>query len=235
MSSQPVKLILQAGLIGAALLGLSACASTGREPPVAAPVARTETEKWRDQIKVDGRADEIQLAVHATGVSANQDQALSALVSRWLSAQAREIVVSAPIGGGNPSAAGGMAVQVRERLTFYGAPASYVRVVGYDGAGDPAAPLRVGFEVFTAQGPTCGAWENITATRKNEAYGNFGCSMAANLAAQIANPEDLIRPRDSTPIDAGRRDVVLGKYRQGQTTASAKDDQANGAISKAIN
>ena len=232
MSKQPVKLVL---LLGAALIGLSACATTGDETTVAAQAPRTETEKWRDQIKVDGRADEIHLAVHATGVSANQDQALSALVSRWLSAQAREIVVSAPVGGSNPSAAGGMSAQVRERLTFYGAPASHVRVVGYDAAGEFAAPLRVGFEVFTAQGPTCGAWENITATRNNEAYGNFGCSMAANLAAQIANPEDLIRPRDSTPIDAGRRDVVLGKYRAGETTSSAKDDQANGAISKAIN
>ncbi|WP_419254292.1 CpaD family pilus assembly protein [Caulobacter sp. ErkDOM-YI] len=232
MSKQPVKRVL---LLGAALLGLSACAGAGVEPPVSAPASGTETEKWRDQIKVDGRADEIQLAVHATGVSANQDQALSALVGRWLSAQAREIVVSAPIGGGDASAAGGMAAQVRERLMFYGAGPAQVRIVGYDAGGQDVAPMRVGFEIFTAQGPTCGRWENLTATRKNEAYDNFGCSVAANLAAQIANPEDLIRPRDSTPIDAGRRDTVLGKYRKGEVTSSAKDEQATGAVSKAIN
>jgi len=231
MNKPTVKSVL---ILGAALLGLSACASAGVEPPVPAPVSRTDGEKWRDQIKVDGRADEIQLAVHATGVSANQDQALSALVSRWLSAQAREIVVSAPLGGDAP-AAGAMAAQVRERLVFYGAAPAQVRVVGYDAVGLDQAPLRVGFEIFTAEGPTCGRWENLTATRKNEAYDNFGCAMAANLAAQIANPEDLIRPRDSTPIDAGRRDTVVGKYRKGEVTSSAKDDQANGAISKAIN
>ena len=232
MSKHPVKTVL---ILGAALLGLSACASAGVEPPAPAAVSRTDTEKWRDQIKIDGRADEIQLAVHTTGVSANQDQALSALVSRWLSAQAREIVVSAPVGGGDASAAGGMAVQIRERLVFYGAAPARVRVVGYDAVGLDPAPMRVGFEIFTAEGPNCGRWENLTATRKNEAYSNFGCAMAANLAAQVANPEDLIRPRDSTPIDAGRRDAVLGKYRAGEVTSSAKDDQANGAISKAIN
>lgn len=232
MSKQPVKTVL---ILAAALLGLSACASAGVEPPVPAPVSRTDGEKWRDQIKVDGRTDEIQLAVHAAGVSANQDQALSALVSRWLSAQAREIVISAPLGGANAPTAGGMAVQVRERLMFYGAAPAYVRVVGYDATGQDAAPMRVGFEIFTAEGPTCGAWENLTATRKNEAYGNFGCAVAANLAAQIANPEDLIRPRDSTPIDAGRRDTVLGKYRKGQITSSAKDEQATGSVAKAIN
>jgi pilus assembly protein CpaD len=59
--------------------------------------------------------------------------------------------------------------------------------------------------------------------------------MAANLAAQVANPEDLLRPRDSTPDRRGPRDVVLGKYRKGEVTSSAKDDQANGSISKAIN
>ena len=55
------------------------------------------------------------------------------------------------------------------------------------------------------------------------------------MAAQIANPEDLIRPRDSTPADAGRRDTVLGKYRKGDVTASAKDEQATGVVSKAVN
>jgi pilus assembly protein CpaD len=232
MNKPPVKHVL---LLGAALLGLTACASLPEDKPVPAPQARLETETWRDQIKIDGHADEIQLALHASGVSANQDQALRALVSRWLDAQAREIVVSAPLGGEDSASSGRMAAEVRERLVMLGAPAGQVRVVGYDAAGQGAAPLRVGFELFVAEGPKCGAWENLTATRKNEAYGTFGCAMAANLAAQIANPEDLVRPRDSTPVDAGRRDVVLGKYRKGEVTSSAKDDQANGSISKAIN
>jgi pilus assembly protein CpaD len=232
MSKQPVKLVL---LLGAALIGLSACASTGEDKPIPAPKSALEADGWRDKIKVDGHADEIQLALHASGVSANQDQALRALVSRWLDAQAREIVVSAPLGGADPSTSGRMAAEVRERLIMVGAPASQVRVVGYDAAGQEAAPLRVGFEYFVAERLQCGGWENITATRKNEAYENFGCAIAANLAAQVANPEDLIRPRDSSPIDAGRRDTVLGKYRRGEATSSAKDDQAKGTISKAIN
>ena len=58
---------------------------------------------------------------------------------------------------------------------------------------------------------------------------------AANIAAQIANPQDLLRPRDMTPADAQRRATVLGKYRAGEVTSSARDDQAAGAISRAIN
>ncbi len=236
MIRQPVNRILQAALVGAALISLSACATVAEDkaPPEQPP--GLEADKWTNRIKVDGRADEILLAAHASGLSANQDQALRALVGRWLSAEAREIVVSAPVGGGDPAASGRMAVDVRERLVMLGAPGAQVRVIGYDAAGKADAPVRVGFEYFVAEGPKCGQhWENLAATRNNEAYGNYGCAIAANLAAQVANPEDLIRPRDSTPADAARRDTVFGKYRKGEVTSSAKDDQATGAISKAIN
>lgn len=232
MSKPPVKHVL---LLGAVLLGLSACASGAKDDAVAAPRSALETDNWRDKIKVDGHADEILLALHASGLSANQDQALRALVGRWLEAQAREIVVSAPLGGEDPSTSGRMASEVRERLILVGAPAAQVRVVGYDAAGQAAAPLRVSFDHFVAQRLQCGGWENLSATRNNEVHENFGCATAANLAAQVANPEDLLRPRDSAPIDAGRRDTVLGKYRAGAVTSSARDDQAKGTISKAIN
>lgn len=235
MTKHPVTLILKASLVGAALLTLSACA-TGGEPAAPTAISRTDTEQWRDRIKVDGQADEILLATHLSGVSANQDQALRALVDRWLSAEARQITVSAPVGGDDPAAAGRMAGDIRQRLLLLGAPAARVQVVGYDAQGQIGAPVRVSFDYYVAEALKCGqSWENLTATRKNEAYDNFGCAMAANLAAQVANPEDLIRPRNSTPIDAGRRDTVLGKYRKGEITSSARDEQAVGTVSKAIN
>ena len=55
--------------------------------------------------------------------------------------------------------------------------------------------------------------------------------MTANIAAQIANPRDLIAPAVMTPGDNGRRAVVLDKYRKGDITSSAKDDQADGKTS----
>jgi pilus assembly protein CpaD len=218
---------------GLVLALLTACASGAGPETVALP--RTETAQWNDRVHVDAQPDEVQLVLHAEGLSANQNQALDGLLGRWLAAEGREIVVSAPTGGTNGEAAGRMAVAARQRLIAMGAPAAKVRVMGYDAAGAPGAPLKVGFLRYVAQVPQCGGWENITGTRNNTAYENFGCAITANMAAQIANPEDLLSPRPEGPIDSGRRATVLDKYRKGEVTSSAKDDQSNGVVSKAVN
>lgn len=218
---------------GLVLALLSACAS-GAGPETAA-VPRTETAQWADRVHVDAHPDEVLLVLHAEGLSANQNQALDGLLGRWLAAEAREIVVAAPTGATGGEVAGRMAVAARQRLIAMGAPPAKVRVMGYDAAGAPGAPLKVGFLRYVAQVPQCGGWENITGTRNNTAYENFGCAVTANIAAQVANPEDLLSPRPEGPIDSGRRATVLDKYRKGEITSSAKDDQSNGVVSKAVN
>ncbi len=226
--TSPVKTVLKSALLALAVAGLAACAST---PPDQGPskTARTDTEQWMDRIKVSSAPDEIVLAPHATGLSANQGAALEALVSRWLDAEGRELVVT------SPNTAGAMASQIRERLITLGAPAARVRIVGFNPATAEDNTIRVGFLRYAADPIKCGqSWENLTRTAGNKAYDNFGCALAANLAAQVANPEDLIHPRGMDPIDAGRRTTVLDKYRKGEVTSSAKDDQASGTISKAI-
>lgn len=223
---------------GVALTLLSACASSA--PPLEPPSPpRSVTEKWADKVQINARPDEILLAPHAEGLSLAQSQAVDALLTRWLEAEAREIVISAPMnirdgGGQNAAISGRMADAARLRLLAMGAPAAKVRIVGYDAAGAPDAPLKVGFLRYETTVPKCGGWENLTATRNNDAYDNFGCAVTANIATQVANPEDLLRPRDVTPADANRRDNVLGKYRTGQVTSSAKDEQASGTVAKAV-
>ena len=228
-------LVSQAVATGLVLALLTACASGPAPSKSDAVPARTATEQWNERVKVTAQPDEILLAPHAQGLSPAQQQALDALLARWLREEGRELVVNAPIGGPNADAAGRMAFAARLHLVGQGAPPSAVRVVGYDAGGDPAAPLKVGYLRHEASIPRCGQyWENLTATRDNGAYENFGCAVTANMAAQVANPEDLVRPRDSTPVNGQRRDTVLEKYRRGELTASAKDEQATGAVSKAV-
>ncbi|MBC7667387.1 MAG: CpaD family pilus assembly protein [Gemmatimonadaceae bacterium] len=219
---------------GLVLALLSACAAPGDKPDLA-QAPRTDTEQWASRVQVDSRPDEVLLVPHADGLSPNQALAVDGLLARWREAEGREIVVSAPVGGPDSGVAGNMAFAARQRLVAMGAPATAVRIVGYDAGATPGAPLKVGFLRYHASVPQCGGWENITATKDNKPYENFGCAVTANMAAQLANPEDLLRPRDSTPASAQRRDDVFGKYRKGEVTSSAKDDQATGVVSKAVN
>ena len=219
---------------GLVLALLSACAAPSDKPDLAEG-PRTGTEQWTSRVQIDSRPDEVLLVPHAEGLSPNQAQAVDALLARWREAEGREILVSAPVGGPDSGVAGAMAYAARQRLVAMGAPATAVRIVGYDAGPAPGAPLKVGFLRYHASVPQCGGWDNITATKDNKPYENFGCAVTANIAAQVANPEDLLRPRDTTPPSAQRRDTVFDKYRKGENTASAKEDQASGTVSKAVN
>ena len=70
---------------------------------------------------------------------------------------------------------------------------------------------------YIAEGPDVRALADQPRRQKrNLNYANFGCAQQRNLAAQIANPADLIGPRTMTPSDPERRAVVIGRYENGE-------------------
>ena len=83
----------------------------------------------------------------------------------------------------------------------------------------PARPIRLSYLRYVAEAPECGQWPtNLADDQRNLPYPNFGCAQQHNLAAQIANPADLLGPRTMDPADPERRAVVLDKYRRGAST-----------------
>jgi pilus assembly protein CpaD len=213
-----------------ACLTLCACASPNTKN-AAEPVTPTE----HFAIDVAKQPETLRLAVHREGLSANQAQALGVFAQRWVDGGGEEITMQSPEHGANPADAYRTAADARDRLISDGVAPARIQIIGYEADGDAHAPIIVGFQRYVAKGPQCGhAWENLTATGSNSAYGSFGCAVTANIAAQIADPRDLLYPRAIEPSDAARRQTVLDHYRKGETTSSAKDDQANGAVSTAV-
>ncbi|MEP6563987.1 MAG: CpaD family pilus assembly lipoprotein, partial [Mesorhizobium sp.] len=88
-------------------------------------------------------------------------------------------------------------------------------VVSYQaGSSETSAPVRVSYIAVRAQTDKCGRWpDDLTETSENKHYADFGCSYQNNLAAQMANPADLLGPRKSSDIDAENRGAVIDKYR----------------------
>jgi pilus assembly protein CpaD len=195
-----------------------------------APNPVTPTQQYR--VAVKQAPQDIALAVHAQGLSPNQQSALVAFVSGWTDNGGGDLVVKSPINGGDPAQARLTADATMSFLQHLGVPAEHLRLAGYDAQHAPNAPVIASFAKFEAVVGDCGHnWGNLTSTRDNRPQANFGCAEISNLAAMIANPRDLVTPTAVDPADNSRRQVVLGKYRLGSTTSTAQDAQASGKAS----
>jgi pilus assembly protein CpaD len=217
-------------LASLSLLALGACATTNDKKVAADPPPLTPSERYAIQVNPDPM--ELKLGVHDSGLSARQADALRDFVGRWMLTDRAPITIKAPEHGPAQAAVYRTASGARDFLIGQGVDPAQVRIVGYEAANDGAAPVVVGFVRYQAHGPQCGkSWGDLSKDYDNVGYAEFGCSVTANIAAQIAEPADLLHPRDADAPDAQRRQVVLDKYRQGATTSTTKDSQANGAVS----
>jgi pilus assembly protein CpaD len=211
---------------------VAGCASMdGGKDKLAKHQPLTPTEQFA--ITVTSHQDEILLAPHADGLSPHQMAAVADLVSRWRDLGDEAITVQSPSAGGGEIYRATAVVQ--HALVGLGVQPDQINVVGYEAAMRPGAPIVVGFERYEARGPQCGRHsKSFTRTNSNQPTENFGCAVTANAAAMIANPADLVHPRAMDEADAARRETVLSKYRAGEVTSSAKDEQASGAVSKTV-
>lgn len=86
-----------------------------------------------------------------------------------------------------------------------------------------ASPIRLTFASLQAGLPhDCGQWPADTGVSsfkddmRNEPYWNFGCSSQATLAAQVADPIDLVRSRSEGRPDIAKRMGAIAKIRDGK-------------------
>lgn len=137
--------------------------------------------------------------------------------SNYRSSASGIIRIMVPVGSANAGAASVLAGQVADILRQEGIPGDRILSSPYHVySPNDAAPIRIAFMAVTASTGECGRWPEdlLGNTSENKHYANFGCATQNNLAAQIANPGDLIAPRGMTSIDAERRSVVIETYRE---------------------
>lgn len=80
----------------------------------------------------------------------------------------------------------------------------------------PVAPgtVRVVVTRSLASVPSCPDW-STTSDRNYDSrnHSNYGCSTNSNLAAMIADPEDLVRGRENKRLDRNSGKNAVGTYR----------------------
>jgi pilus assembly protein CpaD len=74
--------------------------------------------------------------------------------------------------------------------------------------------VRVIVTRSTASVPSCPDWTSSGDSNFNtNNHSNYGCSINSNLAAMIADPEDLVRGRDNKPLDKNSGKNAVNAYR----------------------
>lgn len=159
---------------------------------------------------------DIPVGVTESGLSRVHRAAVDGFIANYDGSSTPPVTVMVPYGSPNQSAASIVSSEVVARLRKAGVPQSRILHQSYEASayGD-AAPIRlVLVEMRAAVAGKCGRWPaDMLDTADNKHWANFGCSYQNNLAAQIANPADLLGPRKPGPIDTERRGIVLDDYR----------------------
>jgi len=229
MSSNRTRLTTAMLAGGLGLLAASCAMPSMDRKDVAMGV--TPTEQY--PLKTSPQPQGVLLAPRERGLSEAQSAALASIAADWRERGEGVVLIEAPARGGANAAT--TAYAAREALETFGVPRGEIDLIGYEDVAEKA-PIRVSFLALEGHVEDCGkTWGDLSKTKTNQPSKTFGCAVNSNLAAMITDPADINRPRDLGPYDAGRRQVVIDKYRAGEKTSSEVDDTANGTVSRAIN
>jgi pilus assembly protein CpaD len=128
------------------------------------------------------------------------------------------IAVSAPAGINSAA----MTAFFAQRINDMGVPKNRILVASHD-APDNDQRVEINYISYQAHTDKCGDWsEDLAFTADNLTPKNFGCAVQQNIAAQVADPRDLLQPRPSGDASAVRRDTVIGNYEAGKITSAEK-------------
>ncbi|PPQ40339.1 hypothetical protein CH337_21570 [Rhodoblastus acidophilus] len=217
-----VKTALRAAAL-LALAPLAAC-STGADRVVAGSVQNQDYRARHPIELANSRATLDVLPQMRGGALDERSRAQIREFARdYSQAGSGDIAVAVPQGGPGAAQARAAIPGVRKALAAGGAR-GYVAVSSYPIA-DPsvAAPLRLSYATVVARTRTrCGQWPNdlasgsSTETWENKPYWNFGCASQQMLAAQTADPRDLLGPSATNPPDSAMRSRGIVAIRDGK-------------------
>jgi pilus assembly protein CpaD len=162
-----------------------------------------------------------------TGISPADQARFDSFVADYQDHGNGSIAVSAPAGINSKVMIGFFA----QRINDMGVPKDHILVASHD-APDGDMRVEINYVSYQAHTDKCGDWsENLAYSADNLTPKNFGCSVQHNIAAQVADPRDLLGPRTMDAASAVRRATAMTNYEKGAITSSAKspDQSAPGS------
>jgi pilus assembly protein CpaD len=197
-------------------------------------------ERHPIQINEGNRVALMHIGTGRSGLTAEQRALAGGFASQWRRNASGPLTIELPAGVANEISSGRTVRELQSILAASGVPPRAIQVRAYQSL-EPSniGAIRLVFPAVTAQvANRCHVGRDdlgVTPTfqsPQNYPASNFGCATQHNLAASVANPEDLVQPRNEQPGFAARRRVVIDKYRQGQDPSTTYNTSTNGAVSQ---
>jgi pilus assembly protein CpaD len=219
------------GVLAILLIALPAGGCIRTSPRFQEPFALSNpNERYPILVRQGEVALDLAVYRNTEGLTSAQRSKLGAFLADYRRQNADRLLIRAPSGTANEEATMRAMEDVRSALMRAGIPSSTVLLEPYYANGNPAAPLHLSYLRAVAQGPECPDWsENIGRDPQNMPWPNMGCATQANFAAMVDDPNDFVEPRTETARPGERRDVVWGKYVNGEQTGAkwTRRDHAN--------
>ncbi|TIM73256.1 MAG: pilus assembly protein CpaD, partial [Mesorhizobium sp.] len=149
-------------------------------------------------IVIAEKNEKIDLPVGAgdRGMTRSQRDTLLGFLDGYDKSAAPTLTILIPSGSANEIAATAAGRDFARLAIASGISRNRIVITTYQSvSAEASAPIRVAYVSVKAQTDRCGRWpEDLMQTSENKHYADFGCSYQNNLAAQIANPTDLLGP-----------------------------------------
>jgi len=203
-------------LAAAALIALGSCTTTPDKNP--GMVLPDGAANHPITVEPSYRSLKLDWVPQAGGLAPAEQVQFDAFVSDYIAHGNGSIAISAPAVMGGQEASGWFAA----RINAMGVSRNKILLASHDAAGG-AMQVEVNYVSYQAHTDKCGDWsDDLAFTLDNSTPKNFGCAVQQNIAAEIADPRDLLGPREMGPDDAARRATVIGNYEQGKITGADK-------------
>lgn len=199
-----------AALVGVTLAG---CSITPKEGLNVAP----SNYQTRHPIVVDTSPTNLDLPAgdQKTHFTQGMKSAIVGFAIQYRKSGGKGIDILVPSGSSNEAAARHIAGHARSELKNAGVPGSHVQVRTYNAvSAEHPGHVRLTYTAVKARvASECGVWPtNVGSDFRNQNYENYGCASQQNLAAIVADPNDLISPRGPGVINPERTDAVITDF-----------------------
>ncbi|MGP9821078.1 CpaD family pilus assembly protein [Salinarimonas sp. NSM] len=215
------------GLVAGLAATLGACADRVIET---GSTAYPYDYRERHPIALQQAPEVLDVIVRGVGLDRRQRTDVAAFADAYRQGGSGALHVQVPQGGDEVGTRRTLEA-VRATLNEAGVPATYLSVTTYR-PGDPslAVAIRLSYRALQARVQSrCGQWpqdlgvSDAAFNLRNEPYWNLGCAMQTNVAAQTADPVDLIRGRTRTPADLQARLPDIQAVRQATSPATGNE------------